>query len=229
MTTPPELTWEQARAYLNHMGEHVGEWAGIPMPMQDTEMVIHPRYPFAKIFIKEHPKDEGLDQCKEVNHWYDRRGWEVVLWREGDGRLLWARLPTNKISKEIKTLGAATAWDVEAESKALEKLYQLIKPSSFDQYIMTGSFLETSKRSGLTYMFRRLRPTVVIKKDAVADSVRPLCALCLHPIGYYVDSWAGAMVPTDDVIAHLMLMRGDEHLYWRQANQIPIWRPEAGL
>src|SRR3546814_10910453 len=42
------------------------------------------------------------------------------------------------------------------------------------------------------------------------DEMRWLCALCLHPIGYYENSWAGAMCPTDDVIAHLMLMRRSE-------------------
>lgn len=30
-------------------------------------------------------------------------------------------------------------------------------------------------------------------------------------------------------IAHLMLMRGDEHLYWRRCNQHPVWVPQAGL
>jgi hypothetical protein len=37
------------------------------------------------------------------------------------------------------------------------------------------------------------------------------------------------MCPTDDVIAHLMLMRGDEALLWRKANQHPSWVPESGI
>lgn len=40
---------------------------------------------------------------------------------------------------------------------------------------------------------------------------------------------AGAMCPTDDVIAHLSLMRGDEKMFWRRCNQHPAYRPEAGL
>ena len=56
-----------------------------------------------------------------------------------------------------------------------------------------------------------------------------LCAPCLHPIAYYDGSWAGAMCPTDDVIAHLALMRGDEHMFWRRANQHAPWRREAGV
>lgn len=34
------------------------------------------------------------------------------------------------------------------------------------------------------------------------------------------------MVPTDDIIAHLIMMRGDERSYWSKANQ---HAPEAGL
>lgn len=37
------------------------------------------------------------------------------------------------------------------------------------------------------------------------------------------------MTPTDDVIAHLTLMRGDEPMFWRRANQHGPDRPEAGL
>lgn len=59
--------------------------------------------------------------------------------------------------------------------------------------------------------------------------MRILCCLCMRPIAYYADSWAGAMCPTDDVIAHLALMRGDEAMFWRRCNQHPPYRPEAGL
>ena len=61
------------------------------------------------------------------------------------------------------------------------------------------------------------------------DDTNILCAMCLHPIGYYAGSWAGAMCPTDDVLAHLMLMRGDEKMFWRRANQHAAYLPEAGL
>jgi hypothetical protein len=51
----------------------------------------------------------------------------------------------------------------------------------------------------------------------------------MHPLGYYGRSWAGCMVPTDDVIAHLLFMRGDEARFWGQCNHHEPWRPEAGL
>ena len=90
-------------------------------------------------------------------------------------------------------------------------------------------FLEKSERSGVTYLFRKLRPTVALRPCRDGDGMRVLAALCLHPIGYYDGSWAGAMCPTDDVVAHLMLMRGDEVMFWRRSNQHPADRPEAGL
>lgn len=97
-------------------------------------------------------------------------------------------------------------------------------------YLLTGMFLERSPRSGLTYLFRKLRPTVVLDaRNNDATRVRVLCTLCLHPIAYYEGSWAGAMTPTDDVVSHLMLMRGDEHMFWRRANQHGATHSEAGL
>src|SRR5581483_4192017 len=52
------------------------------------------------------------------------------------------------------------------------------------KYLLTGMFLETSKRSRLTYLFRKLKPTVVIdaRSKSSDESARILCALCMHPI-----------------------------------------------
>ncbi len=79
----------------------------------------------------------------------------------------------------------------------------------------------------MIYVFRRLRPTLAL--SGRTGSVMVLCALCQHPIAYYDNSWAGAMTPTDDVLAHLMLMRGDEAMLWKRSNQHHPARPEAGL
>lgn len=221
------VDWDDARKYLRRLGDHAGEWAGIPCPVEGQPLTVHPRYPFAKVFKSPVEDAEG---ARMVNEWYDRRrGHHVLIWREANGELCWGRISNQKADKEIKTLGASIAWDIDAEITAMEKLRKVVEPHKFRQYFTTGSFLETSKRSGVTYLFRRLRPTVAMRGDLVSNSVRILAALCLHPIGFYNDSWAGAMVPTDDVIAHLLLMRGDEHGFWKQANQHPAWRPEAGI
>ena len=79
----------------------------------------------------------------------------------------------------------------------------------------------------MTYLFRKGRPTVALRE--VEEGSYPLCALCLHPIGYYGETWAGVMCPTDEVIAHLLMMRGSEEKYWANANQHPVDHPAAGV
>jgi hypothetical protein len=119
-------------------------------------------------------------------------------------------------------LGAHHDWN--AEGIACGKLAATIKPHLYRGYMLYGSFPETSKRSGLTYLFRRGLPTLVLRvkiDEYKNETITPLCGLCLHPIGYYEASNAGAMVPTDEILAHLFMMRGDEHLFWRRANQLP--------
>lgn len=130
-------------------------------------------------------------------------------------------------TRVLRTLGCQPAWGLEQESNAVRLLGSLVSHHQFKQYMLTGMFLETSKRSGVQYVFRRLRPTVALRHEN--ESVRVLACLCMHPLGYYDESWAGAMCPTDDVVAHLTMMRGDEPTFWRRSTQHPAWHPGAGL
>ena len=109
----------------------------------------------------------------------------------------------------------------------MQTLGTMLQHRAFKHYLLTGMFLETSARSGVTYLFRRLRPTIAITTKT--GDARVLATLCMHPIGYYEETWAGAMTPTDDVIAHLALMRGDERLFWSRCNQHPAWAPQSGI
>lgn len=113
----------------------------------------------------------------------------------------------------------------------MQLLGTMIRHRQMKQYVLTGMFPERSLRSGVTYIFRRLKPTIAIAPARGNDeeSMRILACLCMHPIAYYARSWAGGMCPTDDVIAHLALMRADEHLFWKRSNQHPPYLPEAGL
>jgi len=105
----------------------------------------------------------------------------------------------------------------------------MLRHRQFKQYLLTGSFLETSERSGVTYVFRKLRPTLALSARSSDGTMKILCGLCMHPIGYYDGTWAGAMCPTDDVVAHLALMRGDEKMFWRRCNQHPSYQPACGI
>jgi hypothetical protein len=148
--------------------------------------------------------------------------------KDNEGRARFTVRFEDKLAFTIRTLDAAAVWPLEAEQKAQKKLASLIPADLFELYLLTGHFGETSKRSQVTYLFRRGRPTIALRQSEEAVSA-VLCALCLHPIGYYGDTWAGVMCPTDEVIAHLLMMRGSEEKYWANANQHPVDHPAAGL
>lgn len=208
------------------------EWAGIPMPLQGMRLVIEPTYPRAEALMElgATPKDDSDNEGATIRNvfWSDRLRREVLVWQEADGRILGGpAAPTNQVDLLLATLAASDVWGIEQERNAIDTLGSMLRHRQFKQYLLTGMFLESSKRSGVHYLFRRLRPTVAFSTRT--GKARILCALCLHPIAYYAGSWAGAMCPTDDVIAHLALMRGDEHMLWRRANQHHPSRREAGI
>ena len=221
------------------MAGKVGEWAGLPVPVDKLPLVVEPSYPFAEIYATDpEPPPEGV---RYINHWWSRRYRAYVYMWEEDGKIIYGPAPTNQLDHIIGTMDASHAWGIEQEHHAMKLLGTLLRHHMFKCYCLTGTFMETSKRTGLTYVFRRLRPTIVLTPHGRWDwtefkihngdgqRMRILTTLCLHPIGYYQESWGGAMCPTDDVIAHLMLMRGDEPMLWRRSNQHAAHRPEAGL
>jgi hypothetical protein len=218
------------RNKLRVVAQSRSEWAGIPMPLEGERLVVEPRYPFAGLGNIGQEPEEERDWKVRNTFWSTRHRVQVVVFQEANGRVRKGILPgVHNLEKQLRTLGCAEAWGVEQESNAVRTLGTLVAHRQLKQYLLTGSFLETSKRTGLVYLFRRLRPTVVIEQNFKRNTTHVRCTLCMHPIAYYEDSWAGAMCPTDDVIAALMMMRGDEPMFWRKANQHPPGRPEAGL
>ena len=220
------------RAVLQEIAMRNGEWAGIPLALEGgPQLIVEKTYPYAQIFNQpDEPLPEGV---KTINRFYSRRyRCEIYIWREPDGRISWgAAANAHQFMFQLRTLDASAAWGIEQEAHALHLLGGLIRHHQFKQYLLTGMFLERSKRSGVWYLFRKLRPTLALspRPKNPDEGLKFLCAMCMHPIGYYEGSWAGAMCPTDDVIAHLMLMRGDEHMFWRRCNQHPHYLPNAGL
>jgi len=210
--------------------------------MSDEQLIIEPRYPHAEGLMKmvtgRDDVEEHLAGAKVVNQfWSHARQSTILVIRKADGTTTYGLSPgVNHFRLDLRTLGCSDAWGIEQEANAVQLLATLVSHRQFKQYMLTGMFMERSERSGLHYVFRRLRPTVVIHNvqpgaflAGKREGVCILGTLCLHPIGYYAGSWAGAMCPTDDVIAHLSLMRGDEAMFWRRANQHPAWVPESGL
>ena len=235
--------------------EAESEWCGIPGTLPGLGLVLEDRHPRAaqvaemqRIVDGDAPKADLA--CKSddlgwrlVNEWWSfRQNGHVMILRHDDGRttfgILHAAPMRNKML--LGVFDAVDAWDQDAELTAVDTLATHVSVRQFKQYLLTGQFLERSTRSGLHYLFRRLRPTVAFgfssghrffhgEEPLESDGARVISCLCLHPIGYYASTRCGALVPTDDVLAHVLLMRADEKLYWKRSNQHSPHLPEAGL
>lgn len=234
-------SWEAVRWGINQLALERGEFSGYPMPLDDLTLRVSPQ-----VYYRHGERLDGartgpreprvcsnadVDETVQpviVNEWWSpqHQGY-VVVYHEGGKAKHAIRHTTGRGTLLLGTLGAVAAWDIDAEYRAMSKLRELITDQAWKCYFTTGTFLESSKRSGVTYLFRRLRPTLAIGMRGAAPTI--LAGLCLHPLAYYEGSWAGAMVPSDDVVSHLMLMRADEHRYWRMANQHPAWTVSSGL
>jgi hypothetical protein len=167
-----------------------------------------------------------------VNSWYSaKRHSTVTIYKVGEKRIYEIEpcYGGPKLDLWLNTLIASDAWTPRMEERALEKLKSLLNERAYNSYLLTGTFIETSKKSKVTYMFRKLRPTVAMVHEAMVDRMKVLSVLCLHPLAYYQRSFAGVHCPTDDVICHLIMMRGDEKLFWKKANHHELYDPEAGL
>ena len=255
----PHWTWAESREWVDALSGYVGDWQGIPVPLgEDNPMVLakgHPLRDFYRTLYTPRvpaevrpPEPEEYshscsttDVCEEervVNEWFCRKRNLQVLVVDRDGKRYSLAYPVSpdrsmdRLTMWLQTIGAADAWDPEAERQARETLRAMLTERQWMHYDLTGSFFETSPRSRITYVFRRLRPTIAMSprgKNGNNETMRCLAVMCLHPIGYYDRSWGGCMVPSDDVIAHVAWMRGDEANYWRHANQHAPSSPEAGL
>jgi hypothetical protein len=223
------------RSALAQIGDEKAEWAGMPMPLSGERLIVEPTFPYAEALnLIGAPEPVPDDGTRIRNQWYSARDRCDILIMEKDGKIEWGRLPAfHHIRHDLRTMGCSSAWGIEQEGKAVQLLGTMLRHNAFKQYLLTGMFIERSRRSGVTYIFRKLKPTVALGAQAgLPDGklgMRILCTLCMHPIAYYEGSWAGAMCPTDDVVAHLSMMRGDEAMFWRRSNQHPPYRPEAGL
>jgi hypothetical protein len=237
------LTYSEAAEHLAKERIQGQDWSGIPMPVVGLDLILEPRYRhqgMAEFRWKECYDEEGnrhefpqepapaaSDYTKTNSWWSERLKLTIYILTNKEGRAHCRIKPMEKLSFTLMTLEAAAAWPVDAERKAQQKLSSLIPQDQFEMYQLTGHFAEVSQRSQVTYLFRRGRPTIAMREHG--EHLLALCALCLHPIGYYADTWAGVMCPTDEVIAHLLMMRGCEAKFWANANQHPLEHPAAGL
>ncbi len=109
--------------------------------------------------------------------------------------------------------------DHTAEKKANRNLRKQLRPAQIRQLDLTGCFAEGKTKSGLLYVLRKGKPTLAYRRQVKPK--KGLCfvaALCTHPLAYYGKSFAGFMVPSDELLAHLAFIRADEYTFWKKAN-----------
>ncbi len=242
-------TWDESREWIDALSDHVGDWQGIPIPLgEDNPLVLAPGHPLRDFYRDLHQADmvdvdiiaapNVPDDEEIVNYWFCRRRNLSVYVARSKGRYYVVKIPVSpdrsmdRLTMWLQTMGAADAWDLKAEHAARDTLRAMLSERQWMHYDLTGCFFETSPRSRLTYLFRRLRPTIAMTprgRNGDAETMRCLAVLCLHPIGYYARSWGGCMVPSDDVIAHLTMCRADEAYFWGKANTHEPSAPEAGI
>lgn len=222
------LSYAELAERLVDISQKKSEWAGLPIPIKGHTLKLEPRFPYQFHVREIDETQQGGPDYECINQWYSQRyRCDVAIYRDESGQLRATFVLKNEGTILLDTLFCSIVWPISAEFKAQQKLASMITAHAFTTYVMTGSFLESSKRSGVTYIFRRLRPTIALRADDKGSRI--LATLCMHPIGYYAGTWAGVMTPTDDVIAHLCMMRGDEHKFWANANQHPAHHPASGL
>lgn len=238
------LSMDTVRDIIDTMSDRREDWQGLPMPVEGLKIVLNETHPlkeeYAGLWDKPEEEEEADDDLIRNSWFSNRRNAYIFVMETSDGRIYHLKRrysrqrAMDRFDLQLMTLIASDAWRLEAERVAMEKLKGMLGERQWRQYELTGSFVEESRRSGVLYMFRRLRPTLALSmKDGHGLSTDTmtffLAALCMHPIGYYNRTWGGCLVPTDDVIAHLVYMRGDEARFWGQANQHRSWEPESGV
>lgn len=246
----PELTWEAIRYGISKLCEDRGWHHGCPLPSATSEghslivargAPLHDRQPDGmpmnfnmtpQEFVCSN-KDVDEDAIRLVNRWTPAPT-RVEIFSDSKG--IWkVRWPVayERMRFELDSMFIrAGAVDWQTEMVAMRSLQEKITDGQFGSYMLSGAFPEKSLRSGVTYILRKGKPTIALTEKPLPTGKtqrRFLAALCLHGLAYYTDTWCGSQAPSDDVITHLMLIRTDEHAFWKKSGQHPITDPRAAI
>ena len=244
----PNLTWEGLRWGTAQLCEQRGWYHGCPMPNAFNfghRLIVAKGAPLGgdgTLSFEKSPEvrvchasdvDEAVDVPNLVNRWTPTPV-EVQVYRDSKGTFT-LQMPSAHIRLRMHLdtmIARGGAVDARTELTAMESLCAKLRPSQWDSYVLTGAFPETSARSGVTYILRKGLPTIalrLVQRPEGGEQRHFLACLCLHPMAYYENTWAGSQPPTDEVIAHLMLIRANEHFFWKKAGQHPITDPRAAI
>jgi hypothetical protein len=246
---PPELSWEAVRWGMDRLCAERGWHHGCPMP---SATVPSQRLMVAKGAPLDHHalgilnfgltepsvhvcSVEDVDECPPVK----KAVWNVAprrveIYRDGKGsfKVQWPIIHERMKMMMDTMMVRSGAMNWETELTAMRSLQEKITDGQWGSYILSGMFPEKSERSGVTYILRKGLPTIAMTDRPLPDGRvqrKFLAALCLHPLAWYLDTWCGSQPPSDEVIGHLMMIRSDEHRFWKKSGQHPIDAPQAGI
>lgn len=238
------MTWDDLQKEVNRIvQEKYGIEYGMPLPTMfeiNRRMILAPKVPMHHIAAI--PRTDFEDELSQQIQLKIRNSWvmlgdkEVAIVDTEQGPYIFPRYMAGTRLRKLLDglhLQAGSALSAEAELRAIESLKTRISENQFKLYVLCGCFAEESKRSGLHYFFRKGLPTLVCSfhtgyQDGYASG-RVIAALCLHPMGYHAGSHVGIMCPTDEIICALLMMRENEHTFWKKSGQWSASDPRSGL
>jgi hypothetical protein len=244
-----DISYDDAYREINLIAEEHGFLSGVPIPITgdgQPDLVMAEGVPLAEIFHmnQQHrraQREHATEMAGELvrsripvrNSWRVLGDKTVCVVDTTEGPMVWpqydAGMRLRKLVRGVEVRHHAHQ-RAEAEMRALQSLRTRISEGQYDSYVLSGLFPERSKRSDVWYYFRKGLPTLAVSFHGKhADSGKVLAALCLHPMGYYQGTHVGLMTPTDEVIAHLLMMRSDERRYWAKSGQWAASDPRSGV
>jgi len=114
-----------------------------------------------------------------------------------------------------------------AEMSAQKKLKELVTKYQWKSYQLNGSFFLEGKY-GYYYWVRKGFPTVICSRGKERETWFH-GSFCYHALGYHRMKFAGAEVPTEDVIAVYLMIRADERRFVRKATYHHLKDPLGGI
>lgn len=196
-----------------------------------------------KHYEQKNPKQDITEKKEldyETHHYfqtskaYKGQLYDVWIVRYKNGRFgVRKRRTTNpfveRLNFHMKTFENLSAYGIpQAERKARRKLLTYLNDWQKDTLLLSQTICEIG-RSGVVYYIRINKPTLAFRPRPDRDEANFLCSMCLHPLAYYSGSWAGTLCPSDEMLSHLLLIRSNEHFFWRKANQYPMSAEQSGI
>ena len=127
----------------------------------------------------------------------------------------------------LASLAARGHQRAQPEVVAQRRLLQYLNPRQIESYVLSGAFIERGPRSNVAYVFRRGLPIIALRAEDGDEECHPLATLCIHPLGYFDETNAGVMPPSDEVLALLLMLRADEVMLWRKCEQHALQDPRS--